>query len=161
MVQKVSPTLTLKRLRDVQWHRIFHMVYIEPVVFMLLFSITLSSECLKWPLYKLFYICKHLDTIMRNQIIYQTCTVIFHYNVTDCKLLDDKNSSAEIKVYIYIYVYYMKLSLNYIFSRRLKRSYSRMWLIYFYRARCWRVLCLLFLACSLAPGRITMDGSHC
>ncbi|XP_023174796.1 uncharacterized protein LOC111602094 [Drosophila hydei] len=79
MVQKVSPTLTLKRLRDVQWHRIFHMVYIEPVVFMLLFSITLSN------------------TIMRNQIIYQTCTVIFHYNVTDCKLLDDKNSSAEIK----------------------------------------------------------------
>lgn len=35
---------------------------------------------------------------MRNQVIYQTCTVIFQYNESDCKLLDDKNASAEIKV---------------------------------------------------------------
>ncbi|XP_064548911.1 probable peptidoglycan muropeptide transporter SLC46 isoform X2 [Drosophila montana] len=79
MVEKVSHILTLKRLRSFQWHRIFHMFYIEPVVFMLLFSLTLSN------------------TILRNQIIYQTCTVIFRYNVSDCKLLDDKNASAEIK----------------------------------------------------------------
>ncbi|EDW58818.1 probable peptidoglycan muropeptide transporter SLC46 [Drosophila virilis] len=79
MVEKVAHILTLKRLRSFQWHRIFHMFYIEPVVFMLLFSLTLSN------------------TILRNQIIYQTCTVIFRYNVSDCKLLDDKNASAEIK----------------------------------------------------------------
>ncbi|KAH8410982.1 hypothetical protein KR222_004522 [Zaprionus bogoriensis] len=79
MVEKVSPALTLRCLRTVQWQRLFHMFYIEPVVFMLLFSLTLSS------------------TIMRNQVIYQTCTVIFHYNESDCRLLDDKNASAEIK----------------------------------------------------------------
>ncbi|KAH8369651.1 hypothetical protein KR093_000526 [Drosophila rubida] len=79
MVEKVAHTFSLQRLRSVQWNRIFHMFYIEPVVFMLLFSLTLSN------------------TIMRNQVIYQTCTVIFHYNVSDCKLLDDKNASAEIK----------------------------------------------------------------
>ncbi|XP_062135864.1 probable peptidoglycan muropeptide transporter SLC46 [Drosophila sulfurigaster albostrigata] len=79
MVEKVAHTFSLQRLRTVQWNRIFHMFYIEPVVFMLLFSLTLSN------------------TIMRNQVIYQTCTVIFHYNVSDCKLLDDKNASTEIK----------------------------------------------------------------
>ncbi|XP_017835806.1 uncharacterized protein LOC108595152 [Drosophila busckii] len=79
MVEKISHSLTLKRLQNLQWQRIFHMFYIEPVVFMLLFSLTLSN------------------TIMRNQVIYQTCTVIFHYNESDCKLLDDKNASAEIK----------------------------------------------------------------
>ncbi|XP_032590186.1 uncharacterized protein LOC6560311 isoform X2 [Drosophila grimshawi] len=79
MVEKVSTTLTLKRFKTIQWKRIFHMFYIEPVVFLLLFSVTLSN------------------TILRNQIIYQTCTVIFNYNVSDCKLLDDKNASAEIK----------------------------------------------------------------
>lgn len=35
---------------------------------------------------------------MRNQIIYQTCTVIFNYNETDCRQLDDKEASAEIHV---------------------------------------------------------------
>lgn len=79
MVEKVAHAFSLQRLRSLQWSRIFHMFYIEPVVFMLLFSLTLSN------------------TIMRNQVIYQTCTVIFHYNVSDCKLLDDKNASAEIK----------------------------------------------------------------
>ncbi|EDW85958.1 uncharacterized protein Dwil_GK22868 [Drosophila willistoni] len=78
MVEKASPTLTLERLKNLQWHKIFHMFYIEPVVFMLLFSHTLSG------------------TIQRNQVIYQTCTVIFHYNESDCKQLDNKNASAEI-----------------------------------------------------------------
>ncbi|KAM8711278.1 hypothetical protein ACLKA7_000421 [Drosophila subpalustris] len=79
MVEKAAHAFSLQRLRSLQWNRIFHMFYIEPVVFMLLFSLTLSN------------------TIMRNQVIYQTCTVIFHYNVSDCKLLDDKNASVEIK----------------------------------------------------------------
>lgn len=38
---------------------------------------------------------------MRNQIIYQTCTVIFNYNETDCRQLDDKEASAEIHVCLY------------------------------------------------------------
>lgn len=45
MVEKVSPGLTLRCLRSLQWQRLFHMFYIEPVVFMLLFSLTLSSKC--------------------------------------------------------------------------------------------------------------------
>ncbi|KAH8373070.1 hypothetical protein KR009_011227 [Drosophila setifemur] len=75
---KASPAFTLEKLRNLQWRNMFHMFYIEPVVFMLLFSHTLSG------------------TIQRNQIIYQTCTVIFHYNESDCKQLDVKNASAEI-----------------------------------------------------------------
>lgn len=35
---------------------------------------------------------------MRNQIIYQTCTVIFNYNETECRQLDDKEAGAEIHV---------------------------------------------------------------
>lgn len=35
---------------------------------------------------------------MRNQIIYQTCTVSFNYNETDCRRLDDKEASSEIHV---------------------------------------------------------------
>lgn len=35
---------------------------------------------------------------MRNQIIYQTCTVNFNYNETDCRRLDDKDASSEIHV---------------------------------------------------------------
>ncbi|KAH8261431.1 hypothetical protein KR044_009086 [Drosophila immigrans] len=102
MVEKVAHTFSLQRLRSLQWHRIFHMFYIEPVVFMLLFSLTLSSECdAKYYIFEQDFRAKSFDyftdTIMRNQVIYQTCTVIFHYNVSDCKLLDDKNASAEIK----------------------------------------------------------------
>ncbi|XP_017027014.1 probable peptidoglycan muropeptide transporter SLC46 [Drosophila kikkawai] len=78
MVEKASNAFTLEKLRNLQWQKVFHMFYIEPVVFMLLFSHTLSG------------------TIQRNQVIYQTCTVIFHYNVSDCKQLDVKNASAEI-----------------------------------------------------------------
>ncbi|XP_022213755.2 proton-coupled folate transporter [Drosophila obscura] len=73
MVQKA----TLAQLKSLQWGRLFNMFYIEPVVFMLIFSHVLSG------------------TIMRNQLIYQTCTVIFQYNETDCKLLDSKNTSTE------------------------------------------------------------------
>ncbi|XP_016927744.2 probable peptidoglycan muropeptide transporter SLC46 [Drosophila suzukii] len=78
MVEKASSAFTLEKLRNLQWQKVFHMFYIEPVVFMLLFSHTLSG------------------TIQRNQVIYQTCTVIFHYNESDCKQLDVKNASAEI-----------------------------------------------------------------
>ncbi|XP_017044549.1 LOW QUALITY PROTEIN: uncharacterized protein LOC108090408 [Drosophila ficusphila] len=78
MVEKASNAFTLEKLRNLQWQKVFHMFYIEPVVFMLLFSHTLSG------------------TIQRNQVIYQTCTVIFHYNESDCKQLDAKNASAEI-----------------------------------------------------------------
>ncbi|XP_017123415.1 uncharacterized protein LOC108143479 [Drosophila elegans] len=78
MVEKASNAFTLEKLRNLQWQKVFHMFYIEPVVFMLLFSHTLSG------------------TIQRNQVIYQTCTVIFHYNESDCKQLDVKNASAEI-----------------------------------------------------------------
>ncbi|SPP74234.1 uncharacterized protein LOC117588640 [Drosophila guanche] len=78
MVEKASNAFTLEKLRSLQWGKVFHLFYIEPVVFMLLFSHTLSG------------------TIQRNQVIYQTCTVIFHYNESDCKQLDVKNASAEI-----------------------------------------------------------------
>ncbi|EDW35819.1 GL17463 [Drosophila persimilis] len=78
MVEKASNAFTLEKLRNLQWGKVFHLFYIEPVVFMLLFSHTLSG------------------TIQRNQVIYQTCTVIFHYNESDCKQLDSKNASAEI-----------------------------------------------------------------
>ncbi|XP_022224752.2 uncharacterized protein LOC111075628 [Drosophila obscura] len=78
MVEKASNAFTLEKLRNLQWGKVFNLFYIEPVVFMLLFSHTLSG------------------TIQRNQVIYQTCTVIFHYNESDCKQLDVKNASAEI-----------------------------------------------------------------
>ncbi|BFF92344.1 proton-coupled folate transporter [Drosophila madeirensis] len=75
MVEKAS----LSQLKSLKWGRLFNMFYIEPVVFMLIFSHVLTG------------------TIMRNQLIYQTCTVIFQYNETDCKLLDSKNTSTEIQ----------------------------------------------------------------
>jgi len=46
MVEKASNAFTLEKLRNLQWQKVFHMFYIEPVVFMLLFSHTLSGE---WP----------------------------------------------------------------------------------------------------------------
>ncbi|KAH8307987.1 hypothetical protein KR059_003838 [Drosophila kikkawai] len=73
MVENAS----LARLKSLEWGRLFNMFYIEPVVFMLVFSHMLSG------------------TVMRNQLIYQTCTVIFQYNESDCKLLDSKNTTAE------------------------------------------------------------------
>ncbi|XP_016998337.2 probable peptidoglycan muropeptide transporter SLC46 [Drosophila takahashii] len=75
MVEKAS----LAQLKSLEWGRLFNMFYIEPVIFMLLFSHMLSG------------------TVMRNQLIYQTCTVIYQYNETDCKLLDSKNTTAEIQ----------------------------------------------------------------
>ncbi|KAH8397735.1 hypothetical protein KR009_006562 [Drosophila setifemur] len=75
MVEKVS----LGQLRNLKWGRLFNMFYIEPVIFMLLFSHMLSG------------------TVMRNQLIFQTCTVIFQYNETDCRLLDTKNQSTHIQ----------------------------------------------------------------
>ncbi|XP_017065648.1 proton-coupled folate transporter [Drosophila eugracilis] len=75
MVEKAS----LAQLKSLAWGRLFNMFYIEPVVFMLLFSHMLSG------------------TVMRNQMIYQTCTVIFQYNETDCLLLDSKNITPELQ----------------------------------------------------------------
>ncbi|XP_043654393.1 proton-coupled folate transporter isoform X1 [Drosophila teissieri] len=75
MVQKAS----LAQLKSLEWGRLFNMFYIEPVIFMLIFSHMLAG------------------TVMRNQQIYQTCTVIFQYNETDCQLLDSKNTTAEIQ----------------------------------------------------------------
>ncbi|XP_034660602.1 proton-coupled folate transporter [Drosophila subobscura] len=75
MVEKAS----LSQLKSLKWGRLFNMFYIEPVVCMLIFSHVLTG------------------TIMRNQLIYQTCTVIFQYNESDCKLLDSKNTSTEIQ----------------------------------------------------------------
>ncbi|EDV52990.1 proton-coupled folate transporter [Drosophila erecta] len=69
----------LAQLKSLEWGRLFNMFYIEPVIFMLIFSHMLSG------------------TVMRNQLIYQTCTVIYQYNETDCKLLDSKNTTAEIQ----------------------------------------------------------------
>ncbi|XP_039491721.1 uncharacterized protein LOC120451819 isoform X1 [Drosophila santomea] len=74
MAEKAS----LAQLRSLEWRRLFNMFYIEPVIFMLIFSSMLSG------------------IVMRNQMIYQTCTVIFQYNETDCELLDSNNASAEI-----------------------------------------------------------------
>lgn len=44
MVEKASNAFTLEKLRNLQWEKVFRMFYIEPVVFMLLFSHTLSGE---------------------------------------------------------------------------------------------------------------------
>ncbi|KAM8706069.1 hypothetical protein ACLKA7_010369 [Drosophila subpalustris] len=57
------------------------MFYIEPIVFTLIFSHLLSG------------------TVMRNEIIYQTCKVIFHYNESDCRQLDNKEASPEIHAF--------------------------------------------------------------
>nr|XP_016939532.2 proton-coupled folate transporter isoform X1 [Drosophila suzukii] len=75
MVEKA----TLAQLKSLEWGRLFNMFYIEPVIFMLLFSHMLSG------------------TVMRNQLIFQTCTVIYQYNESDCMLLDSKNTTAEIQ----------------------------------------------------------------
>ncbi|EDW59038.1 probable peptidoglycan muropeptide transporter SLC46 isoform X1 [Drosophila virilis] len=78
MVEKVSISTAVDKLKSLPWRELFYMFYIEPVVFMLIFSHLLSG------------------TVMRNQIIYQTCRVIFHYNETDCRQLDDKDASHEV-----------------------------------------------------------------
>ncbi|XP_002071993.3 proton-coupled folate transporter [Drosophila willistoni] len=79
MAKDEDSGVNLDDLKTVQWHRLFHMFYIEPVTCILLFAFTLT------------------DTIMRNQVIYQTCVVIFEYNETQCRLLEESNVSAEIK----------------------------------------------------------------
>ncbi|KAH8407252.1 hypothetical protein KR222_011322 [Zaprionus bogoriensis] len=78
MVEHFSFSATVARVRNLPWRQLFYMFYIEPIVFTLIFSHMLSG------------------TVMRNQVIYQTCTVIFNYNVTDCSRLDDKEASPEI-----------------------------------------------------------------
>ncbi|ALC48026.1 CG8008 [Drosophila busckii] len=78
MVESASISQLYERLKAMEWHALFHMFYLEPVVFVLIFSHVLSG------------------TVMRNQIIYQTCTVSFQYNVSDCEQLDDKNAGPNI-----------------------------------------------------------------
>lgn len=43
MVEKVANTL-LARVKQLQWGNIFHMYYIEPIVFMLVFAHSLSGN---------------------------------------------------------------------------------------------------------------------
>ncbi|TDG52311.1 hypothetical protein AWZ03_001141 [Drosophila navojoa] len=78
MVEKNSIGAAVDKLKSLPWRDLFYMFYIEPVVVMLIFSHMLSG------------------VVMRNQIIYQTCRVIFHYNESDCRHLDDKEASPEI-----------------------------------------------------------------
>ncbi|XP_062125479.1 probable peptidoglycan muropeptide transporter SLC46 isoform X1 [Drosophila sulfurigaster albostrigata] len=78
MVEKTFISDGVDRLKSLPWRQLFYMFYIEPIVFTLIFSHLLSG------------------TVMRNEIIYQTCKVIFHYNETDCKRLDDKEAGPEI-----------------------------------------------------------------
>ncbi|KAH8406523.1 hypothetical protein KR215_004566 [Drosophila sulfurigaster] len=78
MVEKTFISDGVEQLKSLPWRQLFYMFYIEPIVFTLIFSHLLSG------------------TVMRNEIIYQTCKVIFHYNETDCKRLDDKEAGPEI-----------------------------------------------------------------
>ncbi|XP_005179010.1 uncharacterized protein LOC101892211 [Musca domestica] len=68
-----SITSTLSRLKQLDWQKCFYMFHVEPIVFLLVFSHSLSG------------------TIMRNEIIYQACTAVFEYNDTDCQQLGTKN----------------------------------------------------------------------
>ncbi|XP_034486564.1 uncharacterized protein LOC117791045 [Drosophila innubila] len=78
MVEKALFSGAIERLTTLPWRQLFYMFYIEPIVFTLIFSHLLSG------------------TIMRNEIMYQTCKVIFHYNETDCRQLDNKEAGPEI-----------------------------------------------------------------
>ncbi|XP_039957301.1 proton-coupled folate transporter-like [Bactrocera tryoni] len=71
-------SITSSELDEFNWRRLrFYLV--EPMVFILLFAYNLS------------------ETIVKNQIIYQTCTSIFYYNETDCGQLGTKNASEHVK----------------------------------------------------------------
>ncbi|XP_050323859.1 uncharacterized protein LOC126755374 [Bactrocera neohumeralis] len=76
MVEKVAITM-LARVKQLQWRKVFHMYYIEPIVFVLVFAHSLSG------------------TILRNQIIYQACTTVFNYNESICEELGTKNASEQ------------------------------------------------------------------
>ncbi|XP_046810546.1 uncharacterized protein LOC124420702 [Lucilia cuprina] len=78
-----------RQIQQYQWGKFFHMFYIEPIVFILVFSHSLSG------------------TIMRNEVIYQACTTIFRYNESDCLQLGTKNVTGylqEIETEIQPYV---------------------------------------------------------
>ncbi|XP_037954827.1 solute carrier family 46 member 3-like isoform X1 [Teleopsis dalmanni] len=75
---EIVKNVGLERLKKLEWHKIFNMFYIEPIVFALVFSMSLSG------------------TIMKNQVIFQACTVVFDYNETDCKQLGTKNVSERL-----------------------------------------------------------------
>uniref|UniRef100_A0A034W8X9 Solute carrier family 46 member 3 n=1 Tax=Bactrocera dorsalis TaxID=27457 RepID=A0A034W8X9_BACDO len=71
-------SITSSELDEFNWRRLrFYLV--EPMVFILLFAYNLS------------------ETIVKNQIIYQTCTSIFYYNESDCGQLGTKNASEHVK----------------------------------------------------------------
>ncbi|KAM7344354.1 putative peptidoglycan muropeptide transporter SLC46 isoform 1-T1 [Cochliomyia hominivorax] len=67
------------RLKQFQWGKIFYMFYIEPIVFILVFSHSLSG------------------TIMRNEIMYLVCKTTFHYNESDCIILGTKKVSGHLQ----------------------------------------------------------------
>uniref|UniRef100_A0A1A9WMT9 Major facilitator superfamily (MFS) profile domain-containing protein n=1 Tax=Glossina brevipalpis TaxID=37001 RepID=A0A1A9WMT9_9MUSC len=73
MVQVTLKSLTKPFHFNIKWKQLFHMFYIEPVLFVLVFSHSLSG------------------TIMKNEIIYQTCIVVYHYNESDCIKLGTRN----------------------------------------------------------------------
>ncbi|XP_018790462.1 PREDICTED: proton-coupled folate transporter-like isoform X2 [Bactrocera latifrons] len=71
-------SITSSELDEFNWRRLrFYLV--EPMVFILLFAYNLS------------------ETIVKNQIIYQTCTSIFFFNESDCGQLGTKNASEHVK----------------------------------------------------------------
>lgn len=101
-------SITSSELDEFNWRRLrFYLV--EPMVFILLFAYNLSgivkiSTTFKCPI--VIYVNKKrfdfLETIVKNQIIYQTCTSIFYFNETDCGQLGTKNASEHVKVKRYI-----------------------------------------------------------
>ncbi|XP_050324764.1 proton-coupled folate transporter-like [Bactrocera neohumeralis] len=71
-------SITSSELDEFNWRRLrFYLV--EPMVFILLFAYNLS------------------ETIVKNQIIYQTCKSIFYFNESDCGQLGTKNASEHVK----------------------------------------------------------------
>uniref|UniRef100_A0A1A9Z299 Uncharacterized protein n=1 Tax=Glossina pallidipes TaxID=7398 RepID=A0A1A9Z299_GLOPL len=68
--------VTLKLLTkpfDIKSKQLFHMFYIEPILFVLVFPHSLSG------------------IIIKNEIIYQTCIVMYQYNESDCIKLGTRN----------------------------------------------------------------------
>ncbi|XP_037887492.1 proton-coupled folate transporter [Glossina fuscipes] len=73
MVQVTLKSLTKPFDFNIKWKQLFHMFYIEPILYVLVFSHSLSG------------------TIMKNEIIYQTCIVVYQYNESDCIKLGTRN----------------------------------------------------------------------
>lgn len=53
-----------------------------------------------------------LGAVLQNQILYETCVTIMHYNESDCEPLlgNDRGSEAtKVSVIIYIYIIYINV----------------------------------------------------